>query len=307
VRREINRVAAGGQEFDVEHRLLMPNGCVKYLHVRSHRVKCESGDDEIVGAVMDITATREAQEALQAAQAELAHVTRLTNLDQIGGSIAHEVKQPLAAIATNAAACLRWLDHETPDVDEARNAVEQIIDNGKRAGEVIQSIRALSNRADFQRSVLDINGVISGVIALVRHELLSHRVSLRTELAPVLPGVLADRVQMQQVIINLVINAIEAMEAVTNGPRELLIRSSLDKAGQVWISVKDSGVGISAADIDRVFGAFVTTKSNGMGIGLSICRSIIQAHGGRIWIEPNLAQGAAFHFALPVHQAGLSH
>jgi C4-dicarboxylate-specific signal transduction histidine kinase len=264
-------------------------------------VKCESRDDEIVGAVMDVTAAREAQEALQAAQAELAHVTRLTTLNAIGASIAHEVNQPLAAIVNNALACLRWLNRETPDLDKARSAVGRIVDNGNRASEVIRSIRALSNKADTQRTPLDINGVINEIIALVRHELMSHRVSLRTELAPVLPVVLANRVQMLQVIINLVMNAIEAMEAVTNRPRQLVIRSCLNKADQVSIAVKDSGIGIATENLDRVFGAFVTTKSNGMGIGLSICRSIIQNHGGCIWIEPDLTEGAAFHFTLPVH------
>jgi signal transduction histidine kinase len=158
----------------------------------------------------------------------------------------------------------------------------------------------------LQKAPLDINDVINEVIALVQRELLSHRVSLRTELAPVLPVVLADRVQMQQVIINLVINGIEAMEAVTDRPRQLVIRSCQDEADQVSIAVKDSGVGIAAENADRLFGAFVTTKSNGMGMGLSICRSIIQAHGGCIWIEPNLTEGAAFRFTLPLHQVDAS-
>jgi C4-dicarboxylate-specific signal transduction histidine kinase len=269
-------------------------------------VEGESGEEEIVGAVMDMTAARDAQEALHAAQAQLAHVTRLTTLSEIGASIAHEVNQPLASMLTYAEACLRWIDRDTPNLDEARYAVEQIVDNGKRAGDVIRSIRALSNKADSQRAPLDINDIINEVIALVQRELLSHRVSLRTELASALPEVLADRVQMQQVIINLVINGIEAMEAITDRPRDLVIRSCQDEADQVSIVVKDSGVGISADNADRLFGAFVTTKSNGMGMGLSICRSIIQAHGGRIWVEPDLTEGAAFHFTLPLHQGGAS-
>jgi PAS domain S-box-containing protein len=306
VRHEVNRVAEGNRDFDVEHRLLMPNGVVKYLHVRSHRVKCESGDDEIVGAMMDITAARAAQEALHAAQAELAHVTRLTILGEMGASIAHEVNQPLAGIVTNAEACLLWLAHGTPNLVEARRNLEMIVKNGNRAGEVIRSIRALSNKADSQRAPLDINDVINDVIALVQRELLSYRVSLRTELAPALPTVLADRVQLQQVIINLVINGIEAMEAVTDRPRELVIRSCQDEADQVSIAVRDRGVGIPAENADRLFGAFVTTKSNGMGMGLSICRSIIQAHGGRIWVVSNLTEGAAFHFTLPSHHEDAS-
>ena len=302
VRHEVNRVAEGNHDFNVEHRLLMPNGLVKYLHVRSRRVECESGDEEIVGAVMDITAARDSREALHAARAELAHVTRLTTVSEMGASIAHEVNQPLAGIVTNAEACLLWLDRKTPNLDKARHSVELIIKDGNRAGEVIRSIRALTNKAPSQRVPLDMNDVVNEVIALVQHELLSHRVSLRTELAPVLPAVLADRVQMQQVIINLVINSIEAMEAVTDRLRELVMRSCQDKGGKVSITVKDSGVGIDAENADRLFGAFVTSKSNGMGMGLSICRSIIQAHGGCIWIEPNLTEGAAFHFTVPLHQ-----
>lgn len=304
VRHEINRVAEGNSDFDFEHRLLMPNGLVKYVHVRSHRVEGESGDEEIFGAVMDITSARGAQEALHAAQAELARVTRLTTLGEIGASIAHEVNQPLGAIVNNASAALRWLSRQPPNTEKVRRALTRIIDNGNRAGEVIRSIRALSNKADPRREPLDINEVINEVIALVRRELLSHRISLRTELAPALPAVFADRVQMQQVIINLVINGIEAMEAVMDRPHELVIRSCQDESDQVSITVKDSGVGIAAETADRLFGAFVTTKSNGMGMGLSICRSIIQAHGGRIWIEPNLREGAALHFTLPLHPDG---
>jgi C4-dicarboxylate-specific signal transduction histidine kinase len=302
VRHEVNRVAEGSNDFDVEHRLLMPNGLVKYLRVRSHRMDCESGDEEIVGAVMDITAATDAQEALHAAQAELAYVTRLTTLGEMGASIAHEVNQPLAAIVSNAEACLLWLDRETPNLDRARRSVELIIKDGNRAGEVIRSIRALSNKADSQRVPLDINDVINEVIALVRRELLSRRVSLRIELAPALPVVLADRVQIQQVIINLVMNGIEAMQPVAGRPRELLIQSYQDEAHQVQVTVKDCGVGISPETADRLFKAFFTTKSSGMGMGLSICRSIITAHGGRLWAEPNLPQGATFHFTLPSHQ-----
>jgi PAS domain S-box-containing protein len=306
VRHEISRAAKRNYEFDVEHRLLMPNGVVKYLLVRSHRVKSESSDDEVIGAVMDITATKEAQEALHAAQAELAHVTRLTTLGEMGASIAHEVNQPITAVVTNAEACLGWLDRETPDLGEARSSVRDIVTAANRVAEVVRSVRALSNKADSERAPLDINEVINEAITLVQRELLSHRVWLRTELAPVLPMVLADRVQLQQVIINLVTNGIEAMDAVTDRPRELMIRSRRDESDQVSISVTDSGVGISAEHADRLFGPFVTTKSDGMGMGLSICRSIIQAHGGRIWVEPNLIEGAAIRFTLPLHQEDTS-
>jgi PAS domain S-box-containing protein len=303
VRGQIEGVAEGGRDFDVEHRLLMPDGKVKHLYVRSHRVKSESADEEIVGSVADITAIREAQEALHAAQAELAHVTRRTTLGEMGASIAHEVNQPLAAIVTSAQACLRWLDHAPPDLEEVRRAVKRIADDGNRAGEVIRSVRALSKKDDAQRAPLDLNDVINDVIALVQRELLTHRVSLRTDLAPILPAVLADRVQMQQVILNLVINAIEAMEAVTERPRELVVRCLQDEADRVAIAVTDNGIGIVAANGDRLFDAFVTTKPTGMGMGLSICRSIVESHGGRIWIEPNSAEGATSRFILPSHRA----
>ena len=306
VRGEVNRVAQGDHDFDVECRLVMPNGLVKYLHVRSHRVECESDDEEIVGAVMDVTAARNAQEALYATQAELAHVARLTTLGEMGASIAHEVNQPLAGIVTNAEACLRWLDGETPNLDEARHSLKRIAYDGNRAAEVVRSIRDLSRKAVSQKAPFDINDVINEVIALVQHELSRHRVSLRTELAPVPPVVLADRVQIQQVIINLVINGIQAMEPVTDRRRKLEIRACLGEADQVSVTVKDSGVGIAAENADRLFRPFVTTKSNGMGMGLSICRSIIEAHGGCIWIEPNVIEGAAFRFTLPLHQMDAS-
>lgn len=302
VQQELDRAAQGDHDFDVEHRLLMPDGLVKHLHVRSRRVKYESGEEEIVGALIDVTAARKAQEALQATQAELTHITRLTTLGEMSASIAHEVNQPLAAIVTNAGACLRWLDRETPNLEEARRAAERIANAGNRAGEVIRSVRALSSKTEPRKALLDINDVVSEVIMLMQRELLNHRVSLRTELAPALPMIVADRVQLQQVIINLVINGIEAMEPITDRPRELVIRSHLDEAHQVLITVKDSGVGIYAENADRLFNAFVTTKSDGMGMGLSICRSIIEAHGGRVWVEPNLPAGAAFHFNLPLHQ-----
>jgi C4-dicarboxylate-specific signal transduction histidine kinase len=295
-------VTEGNYNFDVGHRLLMPNGAVKYLHVRSHRVRYDSGDEEVVGAVMDITAAREAQEALYAAQAKLAHVTFLTTLGQMSASIAHEVNQPLAAIVTDAGGGLRWLEREVPNLDEARRALERIIKVGRRAGEVIQSIRALSNKNDGQRAPLDINDVVNEVVALVQRELVNHRVSLRAELAPALPTIVADRIQLQQVIINLVINGIEAMESVTDRPRKLIIRSLRSGPREVLVAVEDCGVGISAESADRLFDAFVTTKSTGMGMGLSICRSIIEAYGGRISVTNNAGPGATSQFTLQLHQ-----
>ena len=264
--------------------------------------------DQGVAFVLDLTERKEAEQNLREserryreAQAELAHVTRVTTLGELAASIAHEVNQPLAAVVANAEACLRWLDRETPDLDEARRSVEWVIDDGNRASEVIRRVRALAKKTDTEKVPLDINDVVREVIALVQRELVSHQVSLRTDFAPALPMILADRVQLQQVIINLVMNGIEAMQAVTDRPRELVIRSRQDETQQVLISVTDCGVGISAENADRLFNAFFTTKSSGIGMGLSICRSIMEAHGGRLWAIANVPHGATFQFTLPAN------
>jgi C4-dicarboxylate-specific signal transduction histidine kinase len=258
------------------------------------------------GVSADITATiraDHAERALREAQAELAHVTRVTTLGEMTASIAHEVNQPLAAVVANAEACLGWLNRETPDLDAARRSVEWIINDSERASEVIRRIRALVNKTGVEKVPLDINDVVREVIVLVQRELISQGVSLRMELATALPRILGDRVQLQQVIINLVKNGIEAMQSVTDRPRELIIRSLRDETGQVLVSVTDRGVGISAENCERLFSAFFTTKPSGMGIGLSICRSIVEAHGGRLWASGNVGQGATFQFALlPLHQ-----
>jgi NO-binding membrane sensor protein with MHYT domain len=250
-------------------------------------------------SVASLFERKRAEEALRQAQADLARVTRVTTLGELTASIAHEVNQPLAGVVANAEACLGWLDGETPNLENARRSVEWIIKDGERAGEVIRRVRALAKKTDTQKAPLEINDVVNEVIPLVRRELLSHRVSLRMELARALPVVLADRVQLQQVIINLVINGIEAMQPVADRPRELLIRSHLDDdADQVFVTVKDCGVGISAENADRLFNAFYTTKQDGMGMGLSICRSIIEQHGGRIWATRNSGPGSTFQFTL---------
>jgi PAS domain S-box-containing protein len=257
------------------------------------------------GVSTDITATIRAdlaEQALRKAQAELAHVTRVTTLGEMTASIAHEVNQPLAAVVANAEACLRWLDRETPDLDAARCSVEWIINDGNRASEVIRRVRALANKTEIEMVPLDVNDVVREVIALVQRELIGQLVSLRMELATALPMILGDRVQLQQVIINLVMNSIEAMQSVTDRPRELLIRSRQDETRGVLVSVTDCGVGISAENADRLFSAFFTTKSGGMGMGLSVCRSIVEAHGGRLSASANVGPGATFQFALPLHQ-----
>ncbi len=257
------------------------------------------------GTGTDITArirADHAEEALRKAQAELAHVTRVTTLGEMTVSIAHEINQPLAAVVANAEACLRWLGRGTPDLDAARRSVEWIIDDGNRASEVIRRIRALASKTDIEKVLLDVNDVVSEIIALVQRETISQRVSLRTEFAPAIPMILGDRVQLQQVIINLAMNGIEAMQPVTDRARELVIRTSQDDTRQVVVSVTDCGVGIAAENMDRLFNAFFTTKSSGMGMGLSICRSIVEAHGGRLSGSGNEGPGATFQFVLPVHQ-----
>jgi C4-dicarboxylate-specific signal transduction histidine kinase len=251
--------------------------------------------------VLDLTERKHAEEALRKAQAELAHVTRVTTLGELTASIAHEVNQPLAAVVNAAGACQRWLDGGTPNLDEARLAAEWIIKEGNRASEVIRRVRALGNKTDIEKVPLDINDVVKEVIALVQREVDSHQVSLRIEFAPALPMILGDRVQLQQVIINLVMNGLEAMQSVTDRPRELVIRSQPDETRRVLVTVTDSGAGISAENADRLFNAFFTTKSSGMGMGLSICRSIVEAHGGRLLATANGPHGATFQFALPVN------
>jgi PAS domain S-box-containing protein len=264
--------------------------------------------DEGVSFVIDMTDRKRAEEKLRAseqrfldAQMELAHITRVTTLGELTASIAHEVNQPLAAVVANAEACLRWLRRGTPDVDAACRSVEWIIDDGNRASGVIRGVRALVNKTEIEKVPLDINDVVRETIALMQRELVNHRVSLRIEMAATLPLTLADQVQLQQVVINLVMNGIEAMQSVTDRPRELVIRSRQDETQQVLVSVADCGVGISAENADRLFDAFFTTKSSGLGMGLSICRSIMEAHGGRLWATANLPHGATFQFTLPVN------
>jgi C4-dicarboxylate-specific signal transduction histidine kinase len=252
------------------------------------------------GTNTDIEDRKRAEDALHQAQAALAHVTRVATLGELTASIAHEVNQPLAGVVTNGQACLRWLARAVPDLEEARAAVERIIRDGQRASEVIQRIRALARKTDPHKVRLDLNDVIHEVVRLVHREVLGHRVSLRTDLAPTLPPVLGDRVQLQQVLINLVINGIEAMASVTDRPRELWIRSYQLAADRVCAAVQDTGIGIDPADADRLFHAFFTTKPGGLGMGLSISRSIIEAHGGRLWASRNVGPGAAVQFTLPL-------
>jgi C4-dicarboxylate-specific signal transduction histidine kinase len=276
----------------------------------SHRIDDpETGQPVNVGNVCrDITErkraeaeARENDRRYREMETELEHANRVATMGQLTASIAHEVNQPLAAVVANAEACLRWLDRGTPDMDAVRRSVEWVIDDANRASEVIRRVRALANKTGLEKGPLDVNDVVREVIALVQRELISHGVSLRMELAPALPTILGDRIQLQQVIINLVMNGIEAMQSVTDRPRELVIQSRQDETHRVLTSVTDCGVGISAENSDRLFNAFFTTKSSGMGMGLPICRSIMEGHGGRLWATANAPHGATFQFTLPVN------
>jgi len=247
----------------------------------------------------DLTDRVRESEALQEAQAELAHVTRVMTLGELTASIAHEVNQPLAAIVADANASLHWLAASPPDLGSVREALDAIVKDGHRASEVIQRIRQLATKTSPQKARLDMNDVIRDVVPLIGSEMRSHEVSLRIDLAPALPPVLADRVQLQQVLINLVMNGIETMASIDGRSRELVIRSQPGDDDHVVVAVQDAGVGIDAQKTDQLFSAFYTTKPDGMGMGLSISRSIIEAHGGRLWATPNPDHGATFHFALP--------
>ena len=299
VRQFIEGEPRDGKDYDLEHRLLMPDGSVKYLHVVAHPLRAEAGERAFIGAVMDVTAAKRAEEAVQEAQAALAHVTRMATLGELTAWITHEVNQPLTGIVTNGAACLRWLDKAPPALDEARRSVEDMISDARRASEVIHSIRTLSKKTDAEKVPLDINDVVREASRLVQREAITHGASLRLELAQELPSILGDRVQLQQVIINLVINAIQAMASVTDRPRILLIRSQQSEDGRVLVAVRDSGTGIEAESVNKLFKAFFTTKPSGMGMGLSICRTIIEAHSGQVSAANNSGPGATFQLILP--------
>jgi predicted ATPase/signal transduction histidine kinase len=298
-RQVVERAAADGQDFTHEYRLRMPDERGKHIHVVARAFRDEAGEVDFVGAVMDVSAIRLAQFELHKTRSDLAHVTRVTSLGELTASIAHEVNQPLGAVLINAEACQSWLDSDPPNVNEAHAALHRIVRDGTRAGEVIRRIRALAKKTDTKMARLNLNDVLSEALSFVQHELSSSRVALRVEHAGALPVILADKVQLQQVILNLVMNGIEAMQPITDRPRELVIRSEQDDAQQVRVTVTDSGVGFSAESAGQLFNTFFTTKSSGMGMGLSICRSIIELHGGRIWAVPNVARGATIRFTLP--------
>jgi C4-dicarboxylate-specific signal transduction histidine kinase len=259
-----------------------------------------NSDDAIVQwnvICLDIDGEVRAQEELEQAQAALAHVTRVATLGELTASIAHEINQPLAAVVNNASACVRWLTAQ--NLEEARQSAALVVADGHRAGEIIGRIRALAKKAPPQKDWIDLNEVIREVIALARSDVQRSGIALDTRLSDDMPLVLADRIQLQQVILNLIINAIEAISGTGDRPRELLICSGTDETKRILVTVRDSGPGLDPKILDRLFDAFYTTKPQGMGMGLAISRSIIEAHDGRLWATANSDTGATFHFTLP--------
>jgi PAS domain S-box-containing protein len=280
-----------------------PDGSKRYVSVSGLPVFDETG--RFVGyrgVGRHITERRRAEEALHAMQAELAHANRVTTMGELSASIAHEVNQPIAATVTNAQAALRWLRAHPPDLDEVRASLSRIVEDGNRAGNVIGGIRAFINKVPPRKDRFDLNEAILEMIALTRSEMLKHGISLQTELAPGLPRVEGDRTQLQQVILNLVVNAIEAMGGIDEGTREFRISTERAAAGGVLVTARDSGPGLDPENVERVFTAFYTTKPKGMGMGLAICRSMVEAHGGRMWASANEPRGAVFQFTLPLQR-----
>src|SRR5712664_1354898 len=293
--RAIDRAIGEKSDYEVEMRILLPDGTVKYVHTVGHPVLSASGDVvQFVGTSMDVSASKRAEEA----QADLAHFSRVTTMGELTASLAHEVRQPIAAASTNASTCLRWLEGDTPNIEEARAAAKRIVKDAKRAGEIISRIRLLFKKGTPERELVDVNEVIREMIVLLRGEAMRYSIVVRTELAAGLPPVMGDRVQLQQVLMNLMINGIEAMKEV-DGTHELAIRSQRVENEHLLVSVSDTGDGLPPQQTDQIFNAFFTTKPLGTGMGLRISRSILESHGGRLWAADNSPRGASFFLTLP--------
>jgi PAS domain S-box-containing protein len=289
---------AAGSDFECEMRLLMPDRSVRYLHVVAHAARDRSGGLEYLGAVQDVTERRRSEQALDQARSELAQVARITTLGTLTASIAHEVNQPLAGIVANASTCLRMLAADPPNLEGARETARRTIRDGHRASDVVTRVRGLFGRKDTAAERVDLNEAAREVLALSASQLQRGRVVLRQELADDLPPAVGDRVQLQQVILNLLLNASEAMSGIDDRPRALVVRTEAEGDG-VRLSVRDSGVGFAPHAAERLFEAFYTTKRDGMGIGLSVSRSIVERHGGRLWAHANDGDGSTFGFTIP--------
>jgi hypothetical protein len=289
--------------FELEARIRGKDGQYRWFLIRDNPLRDEQGRVlRWYGTRTDIEDRKRAEEELRRAQAELARVTRVVTMGELAASIAHEINQPISAIVSNGSACLRWLAGDPPNLDEARENARRIVRDGKRAGDVIIRVRALATKTATAKVRLDMNEVIQEVIGLARGEVHRNGAVLRTEFAVDLSPVLGDRVELQQVVLNLVMNGVEAMSTVGDRPQELLIRTQNDEGDQVRVTVQDSGIGLDPQNMERIFDAFYTTKHGGMGMGLSISRSIVQHHGGRLWAVANDGPGTTFHFTVPKYQ-----
>jgi PAS domain S-box-containing protein len=292
----IERARNAVSDFEYEHRLLMPDTSVKYLHLIAHGIRDNEGRLEYIGAVQDVTERRVSEQALDKVRSELAHAARVMSLGALTASIAHEINQPISAVITSAGACLRWLNRDQPEVQRAREAAMRIEDDGKRASEIITHLKSFYKKdVSPQREMVSVNDLVGEMLVLLRSEADRHSVVMSTELAADLPSVSADRVQLQQVLMNLMLNG---MEAMSERGGELKISTRRD-AGEVMVSVNDTGVGIPADKMEEIFNAFFTTKAGGTGMGLAISSTIIESHGGRLWATVNPGRGATFHFSLP--------
>jgi PAS domain S-box-containing protein len=296
----IEGAAREGTHLDYEHRLLLPDGSVKHVHVIAHPVTDAAGRFGYIGAIQDVTRQRQADEALRHAQTELARVTRLTTMGELTASLAHEINQPLTAIMANSLAGLRWLARDTPDLVEVQNAFHHIVRDATRAGGVIRGIRDFAMKAGPQLDRLDVDEVIEEVLALTRGELHRQGVALHTDLTSGGRSVLGDRVQLQQVLLNLILNGIDAMKPVMDRARELTVSTAFRAPVDLVVAVEDTGIGLDPDVAQRIFDPFFTTKADGLGIGLSICRSIVGAHGGRLWASPRAPCGTTLRFTIPL-------
>jgi PAS domain S-box-containing protein len=300
----VDQARGGGHDFEWQYRLMMPDHSIKYMHAVAHASRDQDGQLEYIASVQDVTARRLTEEARDQARSELAHVTRVMSVGTLTASIAHELNQPLAGIMTNASTCLRMLAADPPNVDGARETARRTIRDSDRASEVVTRLRALFRKKETTNESVDLNDAAREVLALSSSELERNRVILQQELAEDLPAVTGDRVQLQQVILNLLRNASDAMSGVDARPRQLLIRTEEDGDDQVRLTVKDAGVGFADQAADRLFQSFYTTKDDGMGIGLSVSRSIIESHHGRLWAMPNNGPGVTFSFSIPCRPEG---
>jgi PAS domain S-box-containing protein len=306
IREGFERAYRERAEYEMDYRIVLPSGEIRDIHVVGHPVLTSSGDlVEFVGTIFDVTERKQAEEdreRLHQAQADLARVYRVTTMAELTASLAHEIKQPITAAITNAKTCLRWLTRDQPDMEEARAAASRTVENATRAADIMNRIRSQFQKGSLNRELVDVNEVIRETIALLQSEATQSNISVQSQLAADLPQIMGDRLQLQQVTMNLIANSIDAMKDV-DGPRELSIKSQRTEEEQLQVSVSDTGIGLPPQQADQIFNPFFTTKPHGTGMGLRISRSIVESHGGRLWAVENSPRGARFCFALPIIEA----